>query len=113
MEEQLNEVEFDHFLRHGKIGGISRQEEADEKTFPDTFLAVADRVFSRQGIARSILIQSVLVNIPSDCVKLMKLSKRAKAMVFSGSWLWIILVGGGPSSGSNSTEPFFEGESEE
>ena len=75
MEEQLNEVEVDHF--QGKISGISRQEEAEEKTFPETFLAVADRVFSRQGIARSILIQSVLVNIPSDCVKLMKMSKIA------------------------------------
>ena len=65
MEEQLNEVEVDHFLRQGKIGGISRQEEPEEKTFPETLLAVADRVYSRQGIARSILIQSVLVNIPS------------------------------------------------
>ena len=109
MEEQLNEVEFDHFLRHGKIGGISRQEEADEKTFPDTFLAVADRVFSRQGIARSILIQSVLVSIPSH--KIVKESKKKKNI--SGSWLLVILVGGRPSSGSSNTESFFEGESQE
>ena len=58
MAERLNEVEVDPFSREGKI---SRQENPEEKTFPETVLAVADRVYSRQGIARSILIQSVLV----------------------------------------------------
>ena len=47
--------------REGKNDEISRQENSEEKTFPDMVLAVADRVYSRQGIARSILIQSVLV----------------------------------------------------
>ena len=61
MAERLNEVEVDPFSREGKNNEISRQENPEEKTFPETVLAVADRVYSRQGIARSILIQSVLV----------------------------------------------------
>ena len=61
MAERLNEVEVDPFSREGKNDEISRQENPEEKTFPETVLAVADRVYSRQGIARSILIQSVLV----------------------------------------------------
>ena len=65
MAERLNEVEVDPFSREGK-NEISRQENPEEKTFPETVLAVADRVYSRQGIARSILIQSVLVKIPSN-----------------------------------------------
>ena len=63
MAERLNEVEVDPFSREGKNDEISRQENPEEKTFPETVLAVADRVYSRQGIARSILIQSVLVKI--------------------------------------------------
>ena len=64
MEDQLNEVDIDTFTPQEKLDGISRQEKPEqEKTFPETILAVADRVFSRQGIARSILIQSVLVII--------------------------------------------------
>ena len=66
MDERLNEVEVDPFSREGKNDEISRQENPEEKTFPETVLAVADRVYSRQGIARSILIQSVLVKIPSS-----------------------------------------------
>ena len=66
MAERLNEVEVDPFSREGKNDEISRQENPEEKTFPETVLAVADRVYSRQGIARSILIQSVLVKIPSN-----------------------------------------------
>ena len=67
MAERLNEVEVDPFSREGKNEDeISRQENPEEKTFPETVLAVADRVYSRQGIARSILIQSVLVKIPSN-----------------------------------------------
>ena len=66
MAERLNEVEVDPFSREGKNNEISRQENPEEKTFPETVLAVADRVYSRQGIARSILIQSVLVKIPSN-----------------------------------------------
>ena len=66
MAERLNEVDVDPLLREGKNDEISRQENPEEKTFPETVLAVADRVYSRQGIARSILIQSVLVKIPSN-----------------------------------------------
>ena len=64
MEEQLNEVDVDPFSRQRKNDKISRQENSEEKTFSEAVLAVADRVYSRQGIARSILIQSVLVKIP-------------------------------------------------
>ena len=66
LAERLNEVEVDPFSREGKNDATSRQENHEEKTFPETVLAVADRVYSRQGIARSILIQSVLVKIPSN-----------------------------------------------
>ena len=66
MAERLNEVAVDPLSREGKNDEISRQENPEEKTFPETVLAVADRVYSRQGIARSILIQSVLVKIPSN-----------------------------------------------
>ena len=66
LAERLNEVDVDPLLREGKNDEISRQENPEEKTFPETVLAVADRVYSRQGIARSILIQSVLVKIPSN-----------------------------------------------
>ena len=66
MAERLNEVEVDPLSREGNNDEISRQENPEEKTFPETVLAVADRVYSRQGIARSILIQSVLVKIPSN-----------------------------------------------
>ena len=66
MEERLNEVDVDPFSGEGKKDEISRQENPEEKTFPETVLAVADRVYSRQGIARGILIQSVLVKIPSN-----------------------------------------------
>ena len=61
LEEHLNEVDVDSFSREGKSDEISRQENPEEKTLSETVLAVADRVYSRQGIARSILIQSVLV----------------------------------------------------
>ena len=61
LEEQPNEVDVDLFSREGKSDEISRQENSEEKTLSETVLAVADRVYSRQGIARSILIQSVLV----------------------------------------------------
>ena len=70
MEEQLNEVDVDPFSRQRKNDKISRQENSEEKTFSETVLAVADRVYSRQGIARSILIQSVLVKIPFHFVNL-------------------------------------------
>ena len=64
VKAHLNEVDINPVLRKDNLGGISlqeKQETQEEKTFPETFLAVADRVFSRQGIARSILIQAVLV----------------------------------------------------
>ena len=64
VKAHLNEVDINPVLRKGNLGEISlqeKQETQEEKTFPETFLAVADRVFSRQGIARSILIQAVLV----------------------------------------------------
>ena len=66
MKAHLNEVDINPVLRKDNLGEISlqeKQETQEEKTFPETFLAVADRVFSRQGIARSILIQTVLVRI--------------------------------------------------
>ena len=66
MKAHLNEVDINPVLRKDNLGEISlqeKQETQEEKTFPETFLAVADRVFSRQGIARSILIQAVLVRI--------------------------------------------------
>ena len=59
-----DDVDINPVLRKDNLGEISlqeKQETLEEKTFPETFLAVADRVFSRQGIARSILIQAVLV----------------------------------------------------
>ena len=76
MKAHLNEVDINPVLRKGNLGEISlqeKQETQEEKTFPETFLAVADRVFSRQGIARSILIQAVLVrniftNISKYCI---------------------------------------------
>ena len=64
VKAHLNEVDLNPVLRKDNLGEISlqeKQETQEEKTFPETFLAVADRVFSRQGIARSILIQAVLV----------------------------------------------------
>ena len=66
VKAHLNEVDINPVLRKDNLGEISlqeKQETQEEKTFPETFLAVADRVFSRQGIARSILIQAVLVRI--------------------------------------------------
>ena len=66
VKAHLNEVDINPVLRKDNLGEISlqeKQETQEEKTFPETFLAVADRVFSRQGIARSILIQTVLVRI--------------------------------------------------
>ena len=66
MKAHLNEVDINPVLRKDNLGEISlqeKQETQEEKTFPETFLAVVDRVFSRQGIARSILIQTVLVRI--------------------------------------------------
>ena len=64
MKAHLNEVDINSVLRKDDLGEISlqeKQETQEEKTFPETFLAAVDRVFSRQGIARSILIQAVLV----------------------------------------------------
>ena len=66
VKAHLNEVDINPVLRKDNLGEISlqeKQETQEEKTFPETFLAVVDRVFSRQGIARSILIQAVLVRI--------------------------------------------------
>ena len=70
MEERLNEVDVDPISRQRKNDEILRQENSKEKTFFGAVLAVADRVYSRQGIARSILIQSVLVKIPFHFVNL-------------------------------------------
>ena len=66
VKAHLNEVDIHPVLRKDNLGEISlqeKQETQEEKTFPETFLAVADRVFSRQGIAGSILLQAVLVRI--------------------------------------------------
>ena len=66
VKARLNGVDINPVLRKGNLGEISlqeKQETQEEKTFPETFLAVVDRVFSRQGISRSILIQAVLVRI--------------------------------------------------
>ena len=83
MEEQLNAVDVDPFLRQRKNDEISRQENSEEKTFSETVLAVADRVYSRQGIARSILIQSVLVKIPFHFVNLTPLFTIRETLMLS------------------------------
>ena len=108
MEDQLNEVDIDTFTPQEKLDGISRQEKPEqEKTFPETILAVADRVFSRQGIARSILIQSVLVIISPSIPVVSNWEKLMEAS-FSGSGLHLFLVGGKSPSRSSDTEPLLE-----
>ena len=90
VKAHLNEVDINPVLRKGDLGEISlqeKQETQEEKTFPETFLAVADRVFSRQGIARSILIQTVLVRIM--CISIYCILIQAdKLGIFENTYLF-------------------------